>query len=206
MPQSKKGSQMRPSTGKEHMKISISDLNLSVEEIANPNMCTHKGDEKLKELAPATRSSSETQEEMQSASHDEIAINYVLTGECMNRATTNIDIYFAKKVASIIDHDPEPTSIAECKKRPDWDKWKKAITAELISLDKREVFGPVSRTPCHIHPVGYKWVFVRKRNENNEISRYKARLVAQGFTQRPRVDYEETYSPVMGRITFRYLI
>ena len=39
--------------------------------------------------------------------------------------------------------------------------------------------------------------FVRKRNENNEIVRYKACLVAQGFTQRPGIDYEETYSPVM---------
>ena len=36
--------------------------------------------------------------------------------------------------------------------------------------------------------------------------RYKARLVAQGFTQRPGVDYEETYSPVVDAITFRYLI
>ena len=84
------------------MKISIPDLNLAVEEIANPNMCTYKGDENLKELAPAARSSRETQEEMQSASHDEMAINYVLTGECMNRATTNMDIYFAKK--SCLDH------------------------------------------------------------------------------------------------------
>ena len=55
-------------------------------------------------------------------------------------------------------------------------------------------------------PVGYKWVFVRKRNEKNEIMRYKARLVAQGFSQRPGVDYEETYSPVVDAITFRYLI
>jgi hypothetical protein len=30
--------------------------------------------------------------------------------------------------------------------------------------------------------VGYKWVFVHKRNGNNEVARYKARLVAQSFT------------------------
>ena len=65
------------------------------------------------------------------------------------------------------------------------------------------MFGPVSLTPSHIRPVGHKWVFVRKRNE---VIRYKARLVAQGFTQRPGVDFEETYSPVMDGITFRYLI
>ena len=35
---------------------------------------------------------------------------------------------------------------------------------------------------------------------------YKARLVAQGFSQRPGIDYEETYSPVIDAITFRYLI
>ena len=46
-------------------------------------------------------------------------------------------------------------------------------------------------------PVGYKWVFVRKRNDKNEVVRYKARLVSQGFSQKPGV---------MDAITFRYLI
>ena len=32
------------------------------------------------------------------------------------------------------------------------------------------------------------------------------RLVAQGFSQRPGIDYEETYSSVMDAITFRFLI
>ena len=68
------------------------------------------------------------------------------------------------------------------------------------------MFGPVAPTLPHVKPVGYKWVFVKKRNENNEIVRYKARLVAQGFSKRLRIDYEETYSPVMDVITFRYLI
>ena len=30
--------------------------------------------------------------------------------------------------------------------------------------------------------------------------------MVQGFSQRPRIDYEETYSPVMDVITFRYLV
>ncbi|KAL0447517.1 UNVERIFIED_CONTAM: Retrovirus-related Pol polyprotein from transposon RE1, partial [Sesamum latifolium] len=68
------------------------------------------------------------------------------------------------------------------------------------------VFGPVVHTPKDVKPVGYKWVFVQKRNEQGEIVRYKARLVAQGFSQRPGIDYEETYSPVVDATTFRYLI
>ena len=47
---------------------------------------------------------------------------------------------------------------------------------------------------------------MRKRNEHSNVVRYKARLVAQGFSQRPGIDYEETYSPVVDATTFRFLI
>jgi hypothetical protein len=60
----------------------------------------------------------------------------------------------------------------------------------LNSLAKREVFEPVVQTPEGVSPVGYKWVFVRKHNEKNEIVRYKARLVVQGFLQKLGIDYE----------------
>ena len=56
------------------------------------------------------------------------------------------------------------------------------MQAKLNSLMKRDVFGPVVQTPKGVKSVGYKWVFVRKHNENNEIIRFKARLVAQGFS------------------------
>ena len=73
-------------------------------------------------------------------------------------------------------------------------------------LSKREVFGPVVRTPEGIMPVGNKWVFVHKWNEKNEIIRYKAQLVTKGFSQIPGIDYKETYALVMDAITFRFLI
>lgn len=40
-----------------------------------------------------------------------------------------------------------------------------------------------------------------KKNEKNEIMRYKARLMMQRFTQIHRVNYEEIYSPVVNVIT-----
>ena len=65
--------------------------------------------------------------------------------------------------------DPELVSVSNCQKRHDWSKWKDAIQAELDSLNKRNVFGPIVLTPEAVKPVGYKWVFIRKRNEKNEI-------------------------------------
>ena len=48
--------------------------------------------------------------------------------------------------------------------------------------------------------------FRAKTHLYHEVVRYKARLVAQGFSQRPGVDYEETYSPVVDATTFQFLI
>uniref|UniRef100_A0A2N9GLH0 Reverse transcriptase Ty1/copia-type domain-containing protein n=1 Tax=Fagus sylvatica TaxID=28930 RepID=A0A2N9GLH0_FAGSY len=70
------------------------------------------------------------------------------------------------------DHETEPQIVEQCRRRNDWPKWKEAIQAELNSLLKREVFGPIVQTPEGVMPVGYKWVFVRKRNEKNEIIRF----------------------------------
>jgi hypothetical protein len=97
------------------------------------------------------------------------------------------------------DHDHK--TMVECKQRSDWIKWKEATNAEIDSIRKREVFSNVIPTPLRIHPIGFKWVFIRKWNENNEVVRYKVRLVVQGFTKRPDIDFNETYSLVINEIT-----
>jgi hypothetical protein len=104
---------------------------------------------------------------------DKIAINYVEIGETFDRNATVADSYFAEKIVESLQHDPDPKSMVECMQRSDWNKWKEAIEAELASLYKREVFSTVMPTPPSIFLVGYKWVFIRKRNENNEVVRQK---------------------------------
>jgi stage V sporulation protein SpoVS len=45
-----------------------------------------------------------------------------------------------------------------------------------------------------------------KRDANGQITRYKARLVARGFTQEKGVDYHETFAPTMRVISIRALL
>jgi hypothetical protein len=52
----------------------------------------------------------------------------------------------------------------------------------LSKVRLRKVFTNVIPTPPRIFPIGFKCVFIRKRNENNEVVRYKAMLDAQSFT------------------------
>ena len=127
---------------------------------------------------------------------EELLISSTGDGLNLNRSEIKVDNAFAYNVALEImqdSEDLEPRSVEDCRHRSDWPKWQEAIQSELNSLAKREVFGPVVQTSNGVRPIGYKWVFVRKRNEKNEVQRYKAPLVAQGFSQRPGVDYEETY-------------
>ena len=104
------------------------------------------------------------------------------------------------------DEDPKVETMNECQHRKYWPKWKEFIPNKLYSLEKWEVFGPVVQTPEVVKLIGYKWVFIRKYNEKNEITIYKMWLIAQGFPQKPSINYEETYSPMMDATIFRYLI
>ena len=111
-------------------------------------------------------------EENQVPGNNEISINYVHIGEILERDKIIIDDVFIFKVAFGItrsDDEFEPQTVEECRHRNDWSMWKEAIQTELNSLAKHEVFGLVVHTPKGVILVGYKWVFVRKRNENNEI-------------------------------------
>ena len=67
---------------------------------------------------------------------------------------------------------------------------------EIQSLDENHVWDLVE-SPKDRQVVGTKWVFRRKVGENGVVERYKARLVAQGYSQKFGQDYEETFSPLV---------
>ena len=54
--------------------------------------------------------------------------------------------------------------------------------------------------------IGSKWVFRRKISEDGKSVKFKARLVAQGFTQKPGEDFDETYSPLVRFESIRVII
>jgi hypothetical protein len=52
----------------------------------------------------------------------------------------------------------------------------------------------VKLSPGH-KAISSQWVFKVKRNANGSVEHYKAHIVAQGFSQRPGVDCDETFAP-----------
>jgi reverse transcriptase-like protein len=74
-------------------------------------------------------------------------------------------------------------------------QWKAAMDAEMKSIREHETYFLVDAPDSQINLVTNKWVFAVKEKDGYVI-RFKARLVARGFTQQHGVDYEETYSAV----------
>ena len=89
----------------------------------------------------------------------------------------------------------EPTTYEEAVESPESEKWKKAMQSEYDSLMKNDTWKLV-KLPENRDTIGCKWVFKIERNADGSIDRYKARLVAQGYTQKEGIDFEETFSPV----------
>jgi hypothetical protein len=76
---------------------------------------------------------------------------------------------------------------------------------ELENFERNQVWDLVDPPPgCK--PIGTKWVWKNKEGEKGEAVRNKSRLVAQGFSQKEGIDYEETFAPLARLEAIRILL
>ena len=83
--------------------------------------------------------------------------------------------------------------------------WKDAIEEEIIKLQSLGTW-EIAGLPSGKRTVGSKWVFNVKYTPTGLIDRFKARLVAQGFSQIPGADFEETFSSTVRLESLRTLL
>jgi len=79
------------------------------------------------------------------------------------------------------------------------------MVEEHDALMKNHTWDLVPRPP-RANIVTGKWIFKHKFNADGTLERYKARWVLRGFTQRPGVDFAETFSPVVKPATVRTVL
>ncbi|GKD95173.1 retrotransposon protein, putative, ty1-copia subclass [Tanacetum coccineum] len=85
-------------------------------------------------------------------------------------------------------------------------KWKVAMEEEMDSLRKNKTWELVYPSAGQ-KLVSSKWLFkIKEGIEGVQNPRYKARLVAGGFTQRACIDYNEVFSPVVRHTSTRVIL
>ena len=83
--------------------------------------------------------------------------------------------------------------------------WQIAMKEELNALTKNHTWGLVTLPPGQ-SVFGCKWIYKIKTCSDRSIDRYKAHLVAKGFTQKYGIDYKETFAPITRISSVRALL
>ncbi|KAH9142061.1 hypothetical protein AeRB84_013835 [Aphanomyces euteiches] len=125
-------------------------------------------------------------------------------------ANSDVDEHQLRKqhrllVALALQSTGLPSNIRQAHASPDKHEWIKATDAEYNSLMQHNTW-TLCELPPDRKPIGCRWIFTKKYAADGTLSRYKARLVAQGFTQVAGVDYTEVFAPVIQTSSIRFLL
>jgi hypothetical protein len=96
----------------------------------------------------------------------------------------------------------EPLNFDDAAKQKDR---KAAIQSEMTLILKNETWEVIDRSPGKT-PITAKWIFKIKKNQNGDINKLKARVVARGFQQREGIDYHDILAPVVRWSTIRTIL
>jgi hypothetical protein len=106
---------------------------------------------------------------------------------------------------SLSTNDNEPSCYQEAMKGSNNDKWKEAMKDEMKALERNATWDLVE-FPRDKKTVGCKWVYKLKKGVDDKVERYKARMVAKGYSQKEGIDFCEIFSPVVKYISIRSVL
>ena len=100
-------------------------------------------------------------------------------------------------------NDPDTFSRAmSCKES---DLWYNAMKEEMNSMKSDDIWDLVE-LPNGLRAIGCKWVYKTKKDSLGNIERHKVRLVVKGFTQKERINYTETFSPMLKKDSLHVIL
>ncbi len=110
----------------------------------------------------------------------------------------------AKSAYKEDERTQDPSNVYEALQSKENEEWRLSMIEELDNFLRNEVWEFTKRRP-QAKTLQTKWAFKRKFNGNRKLARYRSRLVAMGNQQKPGIDYNLTYSPVVKTKTMRLL-
>ncbi len=84
-------------------------------------------------------------------------------------------------------------------------RWREVIGEELQNLESHHTW-EYEQLPNDRKAIGSKWIFKVKYHPDGSVARFKARLVAQGFSQVQGIDFLETFAPTVRRESLRIFL
>nr|GEU44266.1 UDP-glycosyltransferase 71E1 [Tanacetum cinerariifolium] len=125
------------------------------------------------------------------------------------RSVKCIFVGYPKEKIEVEEHSlgdlNEPANYKAVILDPKSNKWLDAMNMEIQSMKDNQVWYLVDLPP-NCKTVRSKWFFKKKTDMDGIVHTYKARLVANSYTQTFRVDYKEMFSPVADIGAIRILI
>lgn len=98
-----------------------------------------------------------------------------------------------------------PSTYQEAMQSPNASEWLAAMEEEIGSLKLNGTW-VLTEKPEGKTIIKNRWIFKVKRDQAGKVNRFKARLLAKGFTQLPGIDYDETFSPVVKHDSLRTIL
>ncbi|GJR34590.1 ribonuclease H-like domain-containing protein [Tanacetum coccineum] len=80
-----------------------------------------------------------------------------------------------------------------------------AMNNEIEALTRNSTW-TLTDLPIGRKTIDNKWLYKIKYKASGQVDKYKARVVAKGFSQREGIDFDETFSPMVKMVTVRCLI